>query len=310
MREGPKDMYVAYLIRSHNTPSVSSSWTSDPPLDPSNNEIMRAWSRPPSSTSLASPLSVSSLILSPLPDSPQQPPMTMDIISPGTEINGHPQRSSMDSRQSLLSAFDTSSFDEHFPDLSLEYYSDEMKLDYCVEPTGCPQNLSWAGFSLEQTDPVEARCEEIRDMFRKPGSSIMAEEITDLITRANLIHLCALFGRHFLRHYPVLHRPSFHLTDTSPHLLLAMLIIGECYSDLVVNANLLIRLAVGLLQTIECSPVSDPSRPISASAADEASMNCILISCRCQRSRPALLHVPFWLVFEARLLLSSFPALF
>ena len=256
MRHGPQDMYAAYLVKSEEPSTLSSGCTSSIALDLLTNAVGDTWSSSPSFVSLPPAPSPSSLgYLQPLP-------AMMGMTSPKNKIDVCCEEITTDNTEALFTSMDLSSFDSYLQDLLLPCYQYDMNIlsaktpiSHIIECTPTVQNSLWVGFSENQTDPVEARCREIRDMLNEPKFSITTEEATSFISRSNLIHYCNLFGRHFLCHYPILHCPSFRLTECSPLLLLAMSIVGSCYSDLTTPPKLLVKLAVGLLKALKLSSV-------------------------------------------------------
>jgi hypothetical protein len=112
------------------------------------------------------------------------------------------------------------------------------------------------GFDIEQIDPVEAKCNEIRDFLRGSEPLVTKEIIEKCITRENLILFLQSYGKHYNRNFPILHSPTFNMTKTSPRLLLAMYIVGACYSEGIIPQNYMFKLAMHLLINIKNQPVS------------------------------------------------------
>ena len=112
------------------------------------------------------------------------------------------------------------------------------------------------GFSLEQMDPVEAKCEEIRSLLKGSEPLVTHDMISVFVTRENLFLFSQLYGQHFQRNFPILHVPSFRLIQTPAFLLLAIMIAGSCYSNNQVPISSIIGLAMQTLTLIEDQPVS------------------------------------------------------
>jgi len=112
------------------------------------------------------------------------------------------------------------------------------------------------GFSVEQIDPVEAKCIEIRTLLHRSEPLVPDDVISTYITRDNLLLCSKLYGDHFQRNLPILHSPTFKLIDTSPILLLAITLVGACYSDGLIPAAYITKLAIRLLILIQNQPVS------------------------------------------------------
>ena len=110
-------------------------------------------------------------------------------------------------------------------------------------------------FLLRQLDPVEAKCVELRQMAQ---TSLNGSTDTGFITRDSLIKCTELFAKHFSPNVPVLHLPTFSLVDTSPILLLAIMLVGACYSSNI-PASTIHDYAMRLLNLIANQPVGIPS---------------------------------------------------
>ena len=75
--------------------------------------------------------------------------------------------------------------------------------------------------------------------------------VTAFITRHNLVICSELYGKHFQPNVPILHMPTFYLIEASPILLLAVMLVGACYSDKMIPVSLINKLAMRLLVLIE-----------------------------------------------------------
>ena len=110
-------------------------------------------------------------------------------------------------------------------------------------------------FSLPQIDPLESKCVDMRNLLSESTSNDMA---ANFITRDNLVTSIGLCGKHFLPNIPILHVATFDLTRTPPILLLAMMLVGACYSDGIIEAPKLYDLAMHLLAIVNNQPVCFP----------------------------------------------------
>jgi hypothetical protein len=120
-----------------------------------------------------------------------------------------------------------------------------------------PMKVSFrGGFSLEQIDPVEAKCTEIRNLLKGSEPLITEEIISKCITRENLLLFLHSYGKDYLRNFPILHSPSFNLTNTPSILLLSMFCVGASYCEGVILPSYVLKLAMRVLLEIEHQPVS------------------------------------------------------
>lgn len=117
-----------------------------------------------------------------------------------------------------------------------------------------------AGFLPVQIDPVEKKCADIREIIRESSNGVIDEVLMSHITRANLVQLIEVYGRHYQPNIPILHGPTFCLVDESPVLLLAMMLVGACYSgETTISTPVVNRLAMILLGWIDNQPVRPSS---------------------------------------------------
>ena len=114
------------------------------------------------------------------------------------------------------------------------------------------------GFTLRQLDPVEAKCTEIRALLHGIEPLIHRDDIGNYITRENVLMCGQLFGRHLSRNIPIVHSPTFMLTEAPPMLLLAVTLGGACYSNNAIRAECITKFAMGLLILIERQTVRSP----------------------------------------------------
>lgn len=138
-----------------------------------------------------------------------------------------------------------------------------------LAPQRPPDTRQVVGFSVKQIDPVEAKCFEIRELILN-GEPIEAHDaINTYITRDNIILCSELYGKHFQPNVPILHRPTFDLTRTSPILLLAIMLVGACYSGGLIPVQHITKLAMRLLALIEQQSVNSPFDIICIHAAED-----------------------------------------
>jgi hypothetical protein len=108
-----------------------------------------------------------------------------------------------------------------------------------------------SGFLPVQIDPVEAKCADIRVIIRE---SINDDDdvLISHITRTNLVHLIEVYSRHYQPNIPIIHGPTFCLVYESPVLLLAMMLVGACYSpENTISTPIVNKLAIILLNWID-----------------------------------------------------------
>lgn len=98
--------------------------------------------------------------------------------------------------------------------------------------------------SLEQPDPLQAKCGAIQTLLQGPGPELPENVVTRSINRENLLQALQLFSRNFQHHIPILHAPTFNLATASPLLVLAMFTVGACYTDIVRPAKYISGMAM------------------------------------------------------------------
>jgi hypothetical protein len=153
-------------------------------------------------------------------------------------------------------------------------------IDYLIgtthEPRGEPEILSYdtrAGFLFDipesvlgpspngflnglltaQIDPVEAKCANIRAIIGAFGTN---DSLLSYFTRANLVLLVELYSQYYQPNIPIVHEPTFRLIHESPVLLLAMMLVGACYSpENTIPSTTVTKLSVMLLGWIDSQPV-------------------------------------------------------
>lgn len=114
------------------------------------------------------------------------------------------------------------------------------------------------GFTLQQIDPIEAKCIEIRKYLDNIRPDLAPDPVSTYLTRDRLVEGIELYGKYFQPVVPVLHVPTFELVKAPPVLLLTMMLVGRCYSRVGVSAANIQQWAIHLLLTIESSMVSRP----------------------------------------------------
>ena len=118
-------------------------------------------------------------------------------------------------------------------------------------------HIACTGFHMEQIDPLEAKCEELKKILKMAQPRIMDDEIiSEYMTRENLLSFCQSYGTKFQRHYPIIHMSSFKVTETEPILLLVVMLAGACGSDAKFASNYLMNVATQILVLIQNQEVS------------------------------------------------------
>ena len=112
------------------------------------------------------------------------------------------------------------------------------------------------GFSLARLDPIEAKCSEIIDLLKRSDPTDSEEIIHPYITRNNMVRSCHLYGKHFQHNLPIIHSPSFDILKSPPILLLAVMLVGACYSEDSIPPAQVTMLAMRLLAVIGSEPAS------------------------------------------------------
>ena len=138
------------------------------------------------------------------------------------------------------------------PDMILNHRSDPDLLSFYQ--SSCPSIGN--GFSLNRLDPLEAKCNELIELL-KQSDPLDSEDIpSQFITRRNIVHLCHLYGKHFQHNMPIIHSPTFDILKSPPILLLAIMLVGACYSEGSIPPTQVTKLAMRLLAVIGAEPVS------------------------------------------------------
>lgn len=152
-------------------------------------------------------------------------------------------------------------------------------------PNSLSKGTNWPvtqGFHVEQLDSVESKVIELRNFLRASSASICDNQITSFITREKLLRCIQLYGIKYHPVMPMLHIPTFELVKTDQVLLLAMMLVGACYSDVIASGTAIIQFAVHVLLTIEALPVSLQYLILTYFAYNALSMN---VTCRSRRSQ-------------------------
>ena len=116
------------------------------------------------------------------------------------------------------------------------------------------------GLPLQRVDLVEAKCIEMRKYLTNFTRGVDPNAIGQYITRERLVNCVQLFAKHYQSIQPIIHLPTFELTDTPPDLLLAMMLVGACYSKNIIPSSTVVQAAIHVVLTIESSSVG-PEMP-------------------------------------------------
>jgi hypothetical protein len=119
------------------------------------------------------------------------------------------------------------------------------------------------GLTARQLDPLEARCDEIRNFLYDAEPVVGKDDINSYITRAIVVRCGELFGRHMSRNLPILHLPTFRLTETSVILALAVVLGGACYDTRLIPSQTITKFAKALLVLVARQTVCYPKPKIS-----------------------------------------------
>ena len=155
---------------------------------------------------------------------------------------------------------------EDFPDLaegaasSQTSYSQQGAHRHLSEPssaTECPRRPAFPrrGFSLEQNDPVEAKCAAIRSLLQTSDPAFSEGLVTTCMTRSKILLCHRLYGTHFQYHFPILHSPTHRFTEASPLLILAMVLAGAHYATDIMEPAIISQFALKLLMVVQTQPV-------------------------------------------------------
>jgi Fungal specific transcription factor domain len=128
-------------------------------------------------------------------------------------------------------------------------------LSLCQQPSAIMDN----GFSLSRLDPLEIKRNQIIEVLKRSEPLDSENTTYPYITRQNMVHLCHLYGKHFQHNLPIIHAPTFNMIESPPILLLAIMLVGACYSKGSIPPVEVIKLAMRLLTSIAAEPVSCPS---------------------------------------------------
>jgi hypothetical protein len=137
-----------------------------------------------------------------------------------------------------------------------------------TETSSAPKEFVWnftQGLHLQQVDSVEAKCAELRSYIGGFQTGVDHTLISKYITRDRLVDCVQLYAKCYQSIQPILHLPTFELTKTPPDLLVAMMLVGACYSSNVIPPTIVVQGAIHMLLVLECSPVSASQRPVQSS---------------------------------------------
>ena len=118
--------------------------------------------------------------------------------------------------------------------------------------------LNTDNFSLHKLDPLRCKCEEIIEVLKRADAHDADQAIYSYITRDNMVYLCHLYGKHFQQNMSIIHAPTFAIWNSPPTLILAIMLVGACYSPDTIPASQVAKLARKLLTTMALEPVSSP----------------------------------------------------
>lgn len=114
------------------------------------------------------------------------------------------------------------------------------------------------GLQLRQIDTVEAKCLEIQSYIGAFQTGIDHTILSKYLTRDRLVDCVQLYAKCFQSIHPILHLPTFELTKTPPDLLVAMVLVGACYSSNIIPPTIVVQGAIHMLLVLECSTVCKP----------------------------------------------------
>lgn len=135
------------------------------------------------------------------------------------------------------------------------------------------------GFSLEQIDPVEAKCIELRKFLAGSEPLLTEEIISTCVTRENLLLFIKSFGRDYTKNFPILHSPTFTLSTTPLILLIAMFCVGACYCEGVVPPAYVFKIAMRVLMMITHQPHEVNMQGPSLSTIQASCFLCPVLVC-------------------------------
>lgn len=125
------------------------------------------------------------------------------------------------------------------------------------------------GLQIQQIDSVEGKCVEIRSLLQGFHTGIHLDSMLEYITRDRLVECIHLYSKYYQSAQPILHLPTFELNKTSPSLLLAMMLVGACYSSSGIPARIIVQCAIHALHVIEGSTVCTCRLVIKDSSTDQ-----------------------------------------
>ena len=103
---------------------------------------------------------------------------------------------------------------------------------------------------------MQGKCDEIIELLKRADPLNVGSAVYPYISRSNMVHLCHLYGQNFGHNVPIVHSPSFDLVEAPPVLLLAIMLVGACYSPGSIPAAQITKLAIQLLNVISLEQVN------------------------------------------------------
>ena len=129
----------------------------------------------------------------------------------------------------------------------------DCTIDQAVHATPSPFSI---GLKMHQIDAVEGKCIEIRHLLESVQTGIPLEPILTHINRDRLVRLVQSYASHYHPVQPIIHLPTFAVTSTPASLLLAIMLVGGCYTSKEVPLEIIVQCAIHLLHVMEASSVS------------------------------------------------------
>jgi hypothetical protein len=125
--------------------------------------------------------------------------------------------------------------------------------------SSAPKENSWnftEGLHLQQIDSVEAKCVELRTYMAGFQTGIDHSVLSKYTTRDRLVDCVQLYAKCYQPIQPIIHLPTFDLAKSPPDLLVAMMLVGACYSDNLIPATNIVQGAIHMLLVLQSSSVS------------------------------------------------------
>ncbi len=112
-------------------------------------------------------------------------------------------------------------------------------------------------FLLQNLDPLEAKCAELRELLKGAEPLVNENDINQYITRDITLRSAQLYGEYLAPNMPILHVPTFKVSNAPAPLVLAVILGGACYSRDLIPPGVITKFAMGLLIMIESQTVSN-----------------------------------------------------